>query len=172
MLLPITLLIGGVAFTAHLWRRQWRPPAWGVALIAPLLCGYAIVVVLGFPLLQRTRPSVEIARWMVSATAPEVPVAVYRMSRWQASLRFYTGRPVVALENLDDARRFLARQPDAIVLATQREVENLRREGLPLRVVHQRDAVIGTEGLTLRKQRWGGVLVVTTDGAPALASTR
>jgi hypothetical protein len=107
---------------------------------------------------------------MVEATAQDVPVAVYRMSRWQASLRFYTGRPVAALENVDEARRFLARQPDAIVLATQRDIETLTREGLSFRVVYRRDAVIGTEGLTLRKQRWGGILVVTTEHAPALAT--
>ncbi len=170
LLLPIALLIGGLAFTAHLWRRQWRPPAWGLTLIAPLLCGYAIVIVLGFPLLERTRPSVEIARWMVSATTPDTPVAVYRMSRWQASLRFYTGRPVVALENLDDARRYLTQHPEAVVLATQREVETLKREGLSLRVMYRRDAVIGTDGLALRRQRWGRVLVVTGDDAPAATS--
>jgi 4-amino-4-deoxy-L-arabinose transferase-like glycosyltransferase len=166
VLLPIMLIVGGTAFMFRLWRGGWRPPSLGPALIASLICAYGTVVALGFPILQRTRPTMDIARWVVSATAPGEPLAVYRLGRWQASLRFYAGRPVTVLNDADDLQRFFDQHHAAQVVVTQRDFDLLQIAGLPLQIVYKRQAVVGTEGQGFRRQRWGGVLVVTRAAAP------
>jgi hypothetical protein len=108
----------------------------------------------------------EIARWIVSATAPDPPLTVYRLSRWQGSLRFYVGRPVTAVEGVDALRQFLDAHHPAQCVMTQRDYDQLTTAGVPLRILCKRDAVVGSEGQGFRRQRWGGVLVVTkADGA-------
>jgi 4-amino-4-deoxy-L-arabinose transferase-like glycosyltransferase len=157
---------------SHAWERWW-PRTRGVALIVPLLCAYATVVVVGFPLVRQARPTMDIARWVASTTAPDVALAVYRLSRWQASLRFYASRPVVVLHSPEDLRRFLHEQPNAQCVVTQRDFDDLRGAGLALRSVYRRDAVVGHERQGLRRLQWGAVLVVIQAPTPAtVASAR
>jgi 4-amino-4-deoxy-L-arabinose transferase-like glycosyltransferase len=160
VILPVALISGGTALTVQLLRARWRPPAFGLALIVPLVCAYATVVAAGFPVIDQTRPTPEIARWL-TRTEPDSkdPVALYRLERWKASLRFYSGRPVVTVETLDELRRFLDLHPEARVVLTELEMYRLAEAGIPLTVTYRRSAVVGTEGRGLRRQRWGAVLV-------------
>ena len=89
------------------------------------------------------------------------PVALYRLSRWKASLRFYSGRVVVTVENVDDLARFLEAHPAASVVISEKEVAQLAEAGIALKTVYSRNAVLGTEGRGLRRQRWGHVVVAT-----------
>jgi 4-amino-4-deoxy-L-arabinose transferase-like glycosyltransferase len=161
VLLPIALVLGGTLFGVRLWRGGWQPPSLGPALIVSLICAYGTVVALGFPVLQRTRPTMDIACWVVSATAPGEALAVYRLGRWQASLRFYAGRPVTLLDDPDDVQRFFEQHQPAQVVVTQRDFDQLQAAGVPLQILYKRRAVVGTEGQGFRRSRWGGVLVVT-----------
>jgi 4-amino-4-deoxy-L-arabinose transferase-like glycosyltransferase len=129
--LPIALVFGGLAFALQVWRAGWRPPMWGTTLIVSLLFAYVTVVVLGFPILQRTRPTMDIARWVVGATPPGEPLALYRLDRWQASLRFYAGRPIVLVNDVDELRRFFAQHRAAPCVITQKDLDQLRETGGP-----------------------------------------
>jgi hypothetical protein len=156
----MSLIVGGAVLSVQLVRSGWKPPAFGFTLIASLICAYATVVAAGFPVIDQTRPTPEIARWLThSEPGSKEPLALYRLERWKASLRFYSGRPVVTIETVDDMRRFLDLHPAASVVLTEREAYRLAGEGIPLVANYKRSAVLGTEGRGLRRQRWGAVLV-------------
>ena len=42
----------------------------------------------------------------------------------------------------------------------------LRKDGINLRAVSERPAVIGTTGKGLRRQKWGALVVATSDDTP------
>jgi 4-amino-4-deoxy-L-arabinose transferase-like glycosyltransferase len=160
VIFPMSLIIGGTALGVQLLRSGWRPPAFGLVLVAPLICAYGTVAAAGFPVIDQTRPTPEIARWLTHAE-PESkePLALYQLERWKASLRFYSGRPVFTIENPDDLRSFLDVHPAASVVLSERDASKLAAAGVPLTPTYKRSAVLGTEGRGLRRQRWGSVLV-------------
>jgi 4-amino-4-deoxy-L-arabinose transferase-like glycosyltransferase len=162
VILPLSLIVGGVALSIQIVRSGWRPPAFGLALIVPLICAYGTVVAAGFPVIDQTRPTPEIARWLthVEPGSTEL-IALYRLSRWKASLRFYAGRPVETVETAEDLRRLLDAHPAAHVVLTERDASHLRQKGIDLTVVYKRSAVLGTEGRGFRRQHWGSVVVAT-----------
>jgi 4-amino-4-deoxy-L-arabinose transferase-like glycosyltransferase len=162
VILPVSLIVGGIALAVEVVRAGWRPPAFGLSLIVPLLCGYATVVAAGFPVIDQSRPTPEIARWLTQdAPGSTEPLALYRLSRWKASLRFYSGRPVTTVENAEDLVRFLDEHPAASVVLAERDAAHLAKQGIVLTTRYTRSAVLGTEGRGLRRQRWGGVVVAT-----------
>jgi 4-amino-4-deoxy-L-arabinose transferase-like glycosyltransferase len=162
VVLPISLIVGGTALAGQIVRANWRPPAFGLALIVPLVCAYGTVVAAGFPVIDQTRPTPEIARWLTHATPPSTePVALYKLSRWKASLRFYSGRRIATTETPEELARFVAEHPRAFVIVTGLEQQRLQAEGWTLDAAYERRAVLGTEGRGLRRQRWGVVVVAT-----------
>ena len=160
ILLPLSLIIGGTALTVQTARAGWRPPAFGLALIVPLVCAYGTVVAAGLPVIDQTRPTPQIAHWMVT-TAPgsTAPVGLYQLERWKSSLRFYSGHVVVPLETPEELTAFLDAHPGSWIVLTEREAARLAGHGLELTSVYERSAVLGTEGRGLRRQRWGNVVV-------------
>jgi 4-amino-4-deoxy-L-arabinose transferase-like glycosyltransferase len=160
VIFPVSLIVGGTALVVQLVRSGWRPPAFGLALIAPMICAYGTVVAAGFPVIDQTRPTPEIARWLThSEPLSKEPLALYRLERWKASLRFYSGRTVVTVEKPEELRSFLDAHPAASVVLSERELYNLAIAGVRLSTAYKRTAVLGTEGRGLRRQRWGSVLV-------------
>jgi len=160
IVLPVSLIVGGAALTIQTARAGWRPPAFGLALIVPLVCAYGTVVAAGLPVIDQTRPTPEIARWM-TATAPNstAPVGLYKLERWKSSLRFYSGHVVAPLENLEELKAFLEANPGSWIVLTEREAARLGEQGVKLTRLYERRAVLGTEGRGLRRQRWGNVMV-------------
>jgi 4-amino-4-deoxy-L-arabinose transferase-like glycosyltransferase len=162
VLLPISLIVGGTALTLQTARAGWRPPAFGLSLIIPLVCAYGTVVAAGLPVIDQTRPTPQISRWMHDAAPNSTePVALYKLERWKSSLRFYSGHVVAPVENPDELMRFLEAHPSAWIVLTEREASRLADAGLRLTTLFERSAVLGTEGRGLRRQRWGKVLVAT-----------
>ena len=161
VLLPNLLVVGGAAVLFQAYRAGWRVPPTAVALVATLVGVYALLVVIGLPVLERTRPTAMVARRLQHLGGAATPVGIYRLERWRASVRYYLGRPVERLETLDEVRAFLAADQPVYVVMIRREYEELRRLGLPVHVIMRRRAVTGTAGGLLRKQRWGYLVVVT-----------
>ena len=148
--------------TVQIARSGWRPPVFGLALIAPLVCAYGTIVAAGFPVIDQTRPTPSIARWMTQTSPGSTePIALYRLSRWKASLRFYSGRKVATVENVEELQRFLGEHPAASVVLVERDSRRLAEAGIVLTTVYKREAVLGTEGRGLRRQQWGPVVVAT-----------
>jgi 4-amino-4-deoxy-L-arabinose transferase-like glycosyltransferase len=159
--LPMVLAAGGAALMTDSALDQWRVPRTAAVPVAMLLVAYAIVVAIGFPALERTRPTARVAYWLTRSTAATAPVGLYRLERWRASLRYYIGRPIQRLETSDDLLSFLSQPRPVYVVMLRREYDDLRKQGVPLSVLHQRRAVVGTTGRGLRRQRWGSVIVAT-----------
>ena len=134
VILPLSLIVGGTALSVQLVRSGWKPPAFGLALIVPLICAYATVVAAGFPVIDQARPTPEIARWLThSEPRSKEPLALYRLERWKASLRFYSGRTVVTVENPEDLQRFLDAHPERWRRAQRARVVQPRHRGRPAR---------------------------------------
>ena len=129
-------------------------------MIVPLVFAYGTVVAAGLPVIDQTRPTPQISRWM-NEVAPRStdPVALYKLERWKSSLRFYSGHVVVPVESPEELTRFIEAHPSAWIVLTEREASRLADSGLRLTAVFERSAVLGTEGRGLRRQRWGKVLV-------------
>jgi len=158
--LPIALVVGGVAFAARLRAEGWRPPQEITSIAVTMLAVFVAVIVFGYPLLERMRPTPAAARWIAAHQPEAAPVGVFELQRWEASLRFYSGRPVERLETMAHLEAFLARPGPRSVVMLRRHYRSLVAMGVPLQVGFDRDAVVGTEGRGLRRQQWGRLMVL------------
>ncbi len=159
--LPFAIFCGGVALLFQSERVGWRVPASIGALVVMLLVSYATVVAVGFPVLERVRPTARAARQLARISSPDAPVGLYQLERWRGSLRYYLNRPVQRLETVEDVSTFLTRPTPAYVVMLRRDYLELRERGLPVHLVSAHRAVVGTTGRGLRRQRWGFLVVVS-----------
>jgi hypothetical protein len=161
--LPIGLLAGAAWFGAQLYELRCRPPSSLASVVCTLLVVYASVVVFAFPAVERMRPTPEIGRWIASHDESTEAVGLLDLEQWEASLRYYSGRRVIRLDDEAALRAFLAKSSTAVVVMRRRDYQALQRAGLRLRVLFGRDAVVGMSGRGLRRQLWGRLLVVARD---------
>ncbi len=164
--LPLTLVAGGILLMAQSAFRDWRTPRNAGALVLMLLAAYIVVTSVGYPILEQVRPTAAVARRLRTISGPDAPTAIYRLERWRASLRYYIGRPIERLEQPEDVTAFLRQTRPVYVVMLRREYDALCRLGVPIRLVLQHRAVVGTTGRVLRRQRWG-FLVVATNVEPS-----
>ena len=133
--------------------------------MATLLVVYAVVVVEGFPILERSRPTAPIGRWIDRHAPPDAPVGVYGLDDWRASIRFYTKRRIVVLHDGGEVSRFFAEHPDSYTLMLRSDATGFQASGVPLRRIGGRRAIVGRSGKFIRRQLWGR-LVVTAPASP------
>ena len=162
-LIPAAFLVGGGTLAISTVRRGFLAPPSIAALLVMLLVVYGTVVMAGFPVLERVRPTARIARALRTNLQPDDSVGLYRLERWRASLRYYLMQPVARLDNREAVVEFLARPPHSYVAMLRRDYKELKASGVKLRIVHTRPAVAGTVGWGLRRQRWDALLVTTRD---------
>jgi 4-amino-4-deoxy-L-arabinose transferase-like glycosyltransferase len=161
ILLPLALLAGGIALMTLSAQRHWNVPRSPAVPAATLVAAYVVVVAVGYPVLEHTRPTAIVARALRETTSASTPVAIYRLERWRASLRYYLDRPVGRLENPDELRAYLTQPRAVYVVLLRKDYDALRADGVPLHSVYRRRAVEGTEGKGLRRQRWGYLMVAS-----------
>jgi 4-amino-4-deoxy-L-arabinose transferase-like glycosyltransferase len=158
---PLALAAGGIVMTVQAARRQWAVASNAAVAVTTLLTAYAIVVAVGFPAFQRTRPTAHVANRLKRLAAVSAPVGIYRVDRWRASLRYYIGRPVQQLESPEEVRAFLSQPQPAYAVMFLHDYLDLRRHGAPIHLVIERRAVVSTRGRGVRRQRWGHLVVAT-----------
>jgi 4-amino-4-deoxy-L-arabinose transferase-like glycosyltransferase len=165
ILLPIALIAGGLTFGMALVRRGWRPSRFGASLLATLVAVYAIVGAVGFPVLEASRPTPELARQLAPVLQPDDRVGLYHLSKWQASLRFYTNRPVAELRTAAEVHAFFVAPGRGYALMKEPDALQLMDRDPALRVVASRAAIVRSEGRGrgLRRQRWATVVVLTRE---------
>lgn len=161
LLLPLALLAGGLGLLFQVERRGWHVPQGAGVVVVALLVSYATVVWVGFPVFERVRPTEPVAREVAQAVSPSAPVAIYKLERWRASLRYYLERPVQRIETVDEVKAFLARPEPVYAIMLRRDFLTLREQNVPVYLMTAHRAVIGTTGRGIRKQRWGFLVVVT-----------
>jgi 4-amino-4-deoxy-L-arabinose transferase-like glycosyltransferase len=163
IILPMVLAVGGVALLGAVAAAGWRVPATPVSPVVTLLAVYAIVVAVGFPTLERTRPTALIARTLRQRTDPGAPAGIYRLEQWRASLRYYAARPLAKLSTAQELASFAAQQPRPIYVFMIRRDYRALRKSLGLREVFRCRAVVGTIRARggLRRQQWDDLIIVT-----------
>jgi 4-amino-4-deoxy-L-arabinose transferase-like glycosyltransferase len=170
VLLPGALAAGGGGLLLQMRRRQWSVPTTANVPVVTLLVAYAAVVLLGFPVLESSRPTRPLGRWIARHTAAGIPVGIYGLEDWRASIRYYTDHQVTRLENADAVRSFLEQAPTAKVLMLRDDYRAMRDAGLDIQEVAARRAIVGRRGKYIRRQIWGRLVVVTrSDYAASLA---
>ena len=169
LVLPAALFGGGAVLALQLRRHREALPRWPVAAVATLICVYASVVEFGLPLLDRSRPTATLGRWIRNRSASDSPVGVLGLSDWRSSIRYYSDRRLVALGGADDVNVFFNEQPRGYVLMRQRDYLTLRAEGSDIRALGGRPAIVGRSGKYIRRQEWGRIVVVRRADAAVLA---
>jgi len=126
-----------------------------------LLVSYAMVVVVGFPAMERMRPTARVAAQLRFAVTGDAAVGLYRLERWRGSLRYYLNRPIQRLETAEEARAFFSQPRTVYAIMLRRDYLALRDQKVPVHPMIAHRAVVGTTGRGLRRQRWGYLMVVT-----------
>ena len=160
-LMPLALTAGGATLTWQVLRNRLIPPPSLRVPVGMLLIVYATTVAVGYPVLERTRPTARAARWLKARSAPDAAVGIYRLERWRASLRYYVERPVVSLQDSAHVRAFLDSKDPVYIVMRRRDFNALRAEGIRLHSVYQRSAVTSTSGRGFRQQNWGRLVIAT-----------
>lgn len=152
-----------MATACSMIRRRWLAPTSLTTPIVMLLVVYGTVVMVGFPVLERVRPTAQVARALRAELHDDDQVGLYRLERWRASLRYYLMRPVTRLEQRQEVEDFLQQTPRGYLVVLQEDYDGLRGSGVKLRAVDTRPAVTGTKGWGFRRQRWSTLVVATSE---------
>jgi 4-amino-4-deoxy-L-arabinose transferase-like glycosyltransferase len=165
VMIPISVVGGGVVLVATIVHRRAASPMLFGGLIMMLTIVYGSAVAIGFPVLERVRPTARVARQLSRQLQEGDRVALYRVEKWRSSLRYYLMRPVAYIEDPADLGAFLTRPAHDYSVMIREDYESLRQGGMRLRIVSARPAVTGTRGRGFRRQKWGSLVVVTTEDA-------
>jgi 4-amino-4-deoxy-L-arabinose transferase-like glycosyltransferase len=162
ILLPLTLAIGGAMVLARSARIDWHVPGHPAWLPMTMVVIYALIVTIGFPTLQRARPTALAGRVVRQATARDTPVGLYRLENWRASLRYYAERPLTRLSSAEEVAGFAASDAPVFALMIRRDYRELRQQGVRIYEVFRCRAVVGTVKTRsgFRRQKWDDLIVV------------
>lgn len=168
VLLPIVLTIGGAALMTAAAAIGWQVPRTPIIVVLAMLGAYVMLVDVGLPTLDRTKPTALAARTLRGFIAPETPVAIYRLEQWRASLRYYADRPLTKLLTPADVAAFLTPARPSYLLMLREDYRELRAGGIQLREVFKCRAVVRTVRARsgFRRQQWDDLIIVT-DAPPA-----
>ena len=170
LLIPASLAAGGVVLVATILGRKTVSPMVFSAVLVMLLVVYSCVLTIGLPLLERARPTAAIAENLRPQLAPDDQVGLYRLEKWRFSLRYYLERPLSKLQEPAEVKEFLHKKGSYILMSDE-DLARLRNDGVNLRAVSERPAVTGTTGRGLRRQKWGSLVVATSDDTPRTTNT-
>lgn len=165
IVIPASLVSGGLMLEAAMVRRKAVSPRLFGAIVVMLLVIYGSVLAIGVPLLERARPTAAIAENLRPKLSADDHIGLYRLEKWRFSLRYYLERPVSRLQEPQDVKEFLDTKGGYILLLDE-DFARLRNTGVNLRAVSERPAVTGTTGRGLRRQKWGALIVATSDDTP------
>ena len=166
VLLPMVLAVGGVAILAAVSKVDWRVPRTPLAPAMTMACAFVVVTIVGYPTLERSKPTAAVARTLHQMTAPDAPAGLYRLEQWRASLRYYAKRPLARLTSPEELQAFIGQGRPVYVFMVRRDYRQLRKT-VGLREVCRSRAVVRTSRVAggLRRQHWDDLIVVTS--APA-----
>ena len=167
-LAAVGLAGGGLLALAQTVVRREALPRIPISLMAGLLLLYSCTVLEGLPAFEQAKPVRELATWVSENINADDRVGSFRMVRWSSSWRFYVNRPSAVLETSEDVQAFFSPPGNGYCLMLEQDYARLRREGIPLRVVHQREGLFTTTGRALsqsagRRSGWRWFLIVTFD---------
>jgi 4-amino-4-deoxy-L-arabinose transferase-like glycosyltransferase len=126
---------------------------------------YAGVILFVLPVLEERKVMPDLAQYVSSHAPADAKIATYRMNRWTPALRFYLGRDTEFLEDPATAARFFAENKPFYCVMSRRAAEEFAGEGVPLRVLYERDGLWATSGRSLWRRRIPPVQFVVVTAA-------
>ena len=160
LMLPIVLCAGGATLLVQIARARWSTPDSPAAPVLTLIGVYVMVVLVGFPVLERSRPASTLGPSVKAQTAVDTPIGVYQLE-WGASIRYYADRRVIALPDPDAVRAFFRSWPYAYVFMLRQDQESVSDSQHDLHEVAAAEAIVGRTGRYIRRQVWGAVTLVS-----------
>ena len=144
-------------------RRGARPPRVPWIVVGAMTVTYGGVLLWVLPALEQQKVVPDVARWVAARAAGTDRVASYRLNRWNTAFRFYVGRHVAMIDAPDEARALFNGDERFFCTMLGPAYDDLRRRGLPLRIVYEREGMWATSGRVLwrRKPPPTGFVVVT-----------
>jgi len=170
IIFPVAVVVAAIVMAVRVVRAGWRAPVFPTAVVGTLLVTYASVVIFGYPVLERVRPTAVIGRWIASHQPPSAAVGLFEVDEWEASLRFYSDRRVERLDDVNKLQAFLSGSGPRSLVMRRRRYRALREMGVPLRLGFVCDAVVGRTGKGLRRQQWGRLVVALRADDPQPAA--
>jgi 4-amino-4-deoxy-L-arabinose transferase-like glycosyltransferase len=154
-LVPATMGLAGAAVIAGSSLRGGRPPRVPWIVLGAMTIIYGGLVFWALPALEQQKVVPDVARWVAKRATGNDRVASYRLNRWSASFRFYVGRHVsiIEIEEKDRAQALLTGPEPFYCAMIGSAYDEFVAQGLPLRVVYERDGMWATSGRAL----WGPV---------------
>lgn len=172
VIVPIVLLIAGVAAISRVVANGWRPPALPVWNVGGLLVVYAVVLSGGLEALERGKPMRDLGTWVGQNAPNDATITAYRLERWKTSWKFYSDRRMQVAETMDELLAVLRQPGTHFAVMRQDELDEVRKSAptQPLRVVRERKGLSNTSGRALRRTHdtWPTFVVVTN--TPAIES--
>jgi 4-amino-4-deoxy-L-arabinose transferase-like glycosyltransferase len=149
LVVPIVLVIAGVSLTVLANLRGALPPRVPWLVMMALVVTYAGLIGFVLPALEQRKVVPDLAQWVVSHARVSDRIASYRLNRWNPTYRFYVGRHTMFLETPEEAAAYF-RGPDTVYCVMRRTAfEELLAQGMPLRVVYEREGMSATSGRAL-----------------------
>jgi hypothetical protein len=154
LLVPVAMGVAGVSVIAGINLHGGRPPRMPWIVVGAMTITYGGLVLWALPAVEQQKVVPDVARWVARRAAGNDRVASYRLNRWSTSFRFYVGRHVsiIEIEKKDEARALLTGPEPFYCAMLGTAYDEFVAQGLPLRVVYEREGMWATSGRAL----WAG----------------
>lgn len=148
LIIPLVIAVAGGELLIQVTRRRGAPRMpWVV--IGALATTYAGLIGWVIPAFEQKKVVPEVARYVAAHATGSDHVATYRLNRWNTAFRFYVDRHVAMIDAPDEARRLMSGTVPFYCTMLQSSYEEFVAEGLPLRIVYQREGMWATSGRAL-----------------------
>ena len=117
------------------------------------------------PALEQRKVVPDMAAWVAQRAAAGDRVASFRLNRWTPAYRFYVGRHTTFLEGADEAEAFFGEPQPFYCLMRRSAYDEFVAQGVPLRIVYEREGMGATSGRALWRTYTPLVRFVVVSGA-------
>jgi 4-amino-4-deoxy-L-arabinose transferase-like glycosyltransferase len=169
--LPVALIAGGLLTIVEIVRTKGRGPRVPVAPLATLVAAYVVVVGVALPAFEEAKPIARLAQLVASRAGADDAIAAFRLNRWSGSWRYYVEHHTEMLQEPGELRAFFSGPGRHYCAMPRADYEALRRSGVRVRVIYEREGLFTTTGRNLRAgaaARRERFVIVTDDPMPAL----
>ena len=149
LLAPLAVGLAGADMTVRLNLGGGRLPRAPWAVVGAMTLTYVALVLSVLPALEERKVVPDMARWVAAQAAGTDRVASYRLDRWNTAFRFYVGRHVAMIDAPEEARTLFQGTAPFYCTMLRSAYEEFVAQGVPLRIVYQREGMWVTSGRAL-----------------------
>jgi len=148
-IVPIALTLAGAALAAlsNVHRAELPRVPWLVTIA--MLVTYVGLILYVLPALERQKVVPDMAAWVAARAQPADRIASFRLNRWTPDYRFYVGRHTTFLEGAEEADAFFKDPRPFYCLMRRSAYDEFVAQGMPLRIVYEREGMGATSGRAL-----------------------